>query len=167
MISKKTNPQRLLRAALLVGFAIYCLAVLYVLILSRIVIGRGTPDQPWIVRMRQHISLVPFRSIIGYIRGMFGGMNRSTVFINLFGNFVLLFPMGALLPTLWRPMRELPKCAAVMLAALFALELMQMLLEVGVFDIDDFIMNLSGGLLGWLAWRALSMSLPAARTRDR
>ncbi|MDD7209715.1 MAG: VanZ family protein [Lachnospiraceae bacterium] len=76
--------------------------------------------------------------------------------LNLVGNLLVFFPVGFLIPIL-----RLKKtgCIRIMIYSfLFSLciETLQLVTRVGVFDVDDLLMNTAGGLIGWsccqLSW---------------
>ncbi|MGY4385285.1 glycopeptide antibiotics resistance protein [Pedobacter sp. UYP24] len=104
-------------------------------------------------------NLVPFKTILIYLMGENGLMISG---INLIGNIVLLMPVGILLPLAFGTLNWSKRLAIAFLAG-FAIEATQVLLRVGIFDIDDVILNGLGVLLGYwifsIAVRKLS-SMP-------
>ncbi len=60
----------------------------------------------------------------------------------------LLFPMGFLLPWKMRGAHPGWSSAALLLVAVVMAERLQQLFTVGVFDIDDILLNFIGVLLG-------------------
>ncbi len=74
--------------------------------------------------------------------------------VNIFGNIAAFMPYGFLLPLLNRVYRKF--YIILILSVLFSLavETAQFLLKVGVFDVDDIILNSLGGILGYLVFRA-------------
>lgn len=102
----------------------------------------------------------------------------STQFRLLAGNILAFVPLGLLLPVV-RPRRpSLAGTAAIVLAATLAVEGGQLLVSVligGAYrssDVDDVLLNLVGGLLGYAAWRAIfaparpNLGAPAQASRD-
>ena len=90
-------------------------------------------------------NLLPFRTILPYLLGEKGWM---IAVINLAGNIVLLVPIGFLVPLVYRKMTW-RKTLALAFAAGFVIEGMQALLRVGIFDIDDVILNGLGVVVGY------------------
>ena len=97
-------------------------------------------------------NLLPFKTILPYLLGEKGLM---IAFINLVGNIVLLVPIGFLVPFINRNM--VWKESLVLAAATgFSIEGMQALFQVGIFDIDDIILNGLGVVLGYWIFRLLA-----------
>ena len=90
-------------------------------------------------------NFLPFRTILPYLLGKKGWMISV---INLAGNIVLLVPIGFLVPFVYRKMTW-KKTLALAVAAGLAIEGMQALFRVGIFDIDDVILNGLGVMAGY------------------
>ena len=78
--------------------------------------------------------------------------------INLVGNVGVFVPYGVLLPLLLKEGKLLFKSLCVFLGGVFALESLQLLTKRGSWDIDDFILNTVGFLLGYGLYRILKRS---------
>ncbi|RYG95950.1 VanZ family protein, partial [archaeon] len=71
--------------------------------------------------------------------------------INLAGNIALLMPVGFLLPFIYHKMTW--KTALILgVAAGLLIESAQVFFHVGIFDIDDIILNALGTVFGFLAF---------------
>lgn len=109
------------------------------------------------------VSFIPFKTIWTYVtdvmeqRWMLGLAVR-----NVFGNFILFYPMGIFLPCLFRNMRKLPRTVLFSFCTILAVEIVQLLLRRGIFDIDDLILNMTGWLFGYF-----TLSIPLLRKRMR
>ncbi len=90
-------------------------------------------------------NLVPFKTILPYLLGEHGFIIG---FLNIAGNIVLLVPIGFLVPFIYRDMTW-KKSLALAVAAGFTIEGMQAVLRVGIFDIDDIILNGLGVMIGY------------------
>lgn len=97
-------------------------------------------------------NLLPFKTILPYLLGEKGLM---IAFINLVGNIVLLVPIGFLVSFINQNMTW-KKSLALAVAAGFSLEGMQALFRVGIFDIDDIILNGIGVMVGYWIFRMLA-----------
>ena len=75
--------------------------------------------------------------------------------VNLAGNVVMFVPLGVLLPALWRSLRRLIRFLPAVVGVILAVELLQLVTRLGACDVDDFILNLAGALLGYLVWLAM------------
>lgn len=107
-------------------------------------------------------NLVPFKTILLYLllekRLMIAG-------VNLVGNVVLLMPIGFLIPFACRNMTW-KKSFALAVAAGFAIEGMQAVLRVGIFDIDDVILNGLGFILGYWAFTILAKMVRSMKPKN-
>lgn len=94
---------------------------------------------------------VPFKTILFYLMGSRGLLIGG---INILGNIVLLIPLGFLLPQVYR---TLPNNKALIIFSAFCLmiEAIQAYSKIGIFDIDDVILNLLGCMIGYWAYRYL------------
>lgn len=96
------------------------------------------------------INIVPFRTIMEYIKGANGTRSiDSTVIsrINLVANIGLFIPFGFLFPIC---VRKINNKYTVLVGAILSLtiEVIQIFVKRGT-DIDDVILNTAGVLIGW------------------
>jgi len=97
----------------------------------------GTHDGP--------ANCIPFKTIIPYLMGdggwLIGGMN-------ILGNIVLLVPIGFILPFIFPTINWKQKLAFAIITCLL-IETTQAILHIGIFDIDDVILNGLGVMIGF------------------
>ena len=147
----------------LVRLFLWILLILYSgVVFSLLLFGRGvlTDASPW-----EHIAttsnFVPFKTIAMQIAQYFTGENRGFALRNLGGNFFLLFPIGCALPCLFSSVNRWWKIVLGMTLFIALAELLQGLLCIGFVDVDDLLMNVLGGVAGYLLvkiplfWRLL------------
>ena len=138
------------RIVCLTLFILYVIAIIYFLLLSDIY-GRtgGYSDYRY--------NLIPFLEIKRFISSAVhgGSIQYVDVFINLIGNVVAFIPFGALIR--WVRNQKTGFWIAVLYTFLFslAIELIQLFTRVGVFDVDDLILNTCGGAIGYICYRIL------------
>lgn len=138
------------RIVCLILFVIYMIAIIYFLLLSDIY-GRagGYSDYRY--------NLIPFLEIKRFISSAVhgGSIHYADVFVNLIGNVVAFVPFGALIR--WVRNQKTGFFIAVLYTFLFslAIELIQLVTKVGVFDVDDLILNTCGGAIGYICYRIL------------
>jgi glycopeptide antibiotics resistance protein len=77
--------------------------------------------------------------------------------INILGNIVVFIPFGLLLPAYFK---KLKISVLVFISGLFFLEALQYFTKRGYFDVDDFILNLLGFLLGYGIYSCLGKRKP-------
>ena len=131
---------------------IYGYILLGILFLS----SRGyEPNTPLTEYIRFSSNIIPFKTISTYISALFtGSMNLNIPIENLVGNFILFIPMGIYLPYFIKKLNKLSIYVTVMTLLLFGIEVVQLVTRRGSFDIDDFILNMLGALLGYFIWKS-------------
>jgi glycopeptide antibiotics resistance protein len=97
-------------------------------------------------------NLIPLKTIFYYL-GSFNKLSPNVWFFNLFGNLLAFMPFGFLL--FFSGRNRLSYKRITVLSSLLSLfiETVQLGLGVGIFDIDDVILNSIGGLLGYCCAR--------------
>lgn len=138
------------RTICLILFVLYVIAIVYFLLLSDIY-GRvdGYADY--------RCNLAPFYEIARFWKSAVNGgsIAYKDVFINLVGNVAAFVPFGALIR--WVRNQKTGFWIAVLYTFLFSLgiEVIQLVTKVGVFDVDDLILNTCGGAIGYVCYRIL------------
>lgn len=94
------------------------------------------------------MNLIPFRTVMIYIRGI-RVVGPMAVVINILGNIGVFVPIGFLLPILWKRCRRLLQLTLIALCGSVFIEVTQGFFAVGVVDVDDVILNVTGALLGY------------------
>lgn len=80
--------------------------------------------------------------------------------MNLFGNLLLFLPWGLLLPCISEKMRSAKRFFAVTSAVIICIELVQLFTLLGACDIEDYLLNIIGALIGFAASRRLIANAP-------
>ena len=97
----------------------------------------GTHDGP--------ANWIPFKTIVPYLLGsggwLIGGMN-------IIGNIILLVPFGFLIPFVFTKINW-KQIIVVSILCSFIIEGIQAILHIGIFDIDDVILNALGIIIGY------------------
>jgi glycopeptide antibiotics resistance protein len=97
-------------------------------------------------------NFMPFKTILPYLLGDKGWIIAG---INLAGNILFLVPVGFLLPLVFNNMNWKIALISAVLSG-FLIEGMQVLWQVGIFDIDDVILNGLGVMIGYGIFMGLS-----------
>lgn len=119
------------KEALYIAFIVYLMSFFYVLTFE---------DVDW-----STANLVPFKEMFRFSLG-------SKMFIkNVFGNIILFVPYGFFLSYFVK----LKKVKIILLLSLFVSVIVEIIqYRIGrVFDVDDIILNVVGGAIGYLAYR--------------
>lgn len=95
-------------------------------------------------------NLFPFNTIKQFL---FSNFDSKVVITNIFGNIAAFLPMGFLLPVAFRKMDILVKVAMVTFTVSVVIEILQYITGAGTGDIDDIILNLTGGIIGFAIYR--------------
>lgn len=90
-------------------------------------------------------NYIPFKTILPYVLGENGFMIGA---LNIIGNIAFLVPIGFLLPFVFARIDWKKSLALAILSGMF-IELTQVVLHLGIFDIDDVILNGLGVMVGF------------------
>ena len=136
------------RILLWLAFAVYGVAVFAILFLGGRV-GRFPYDSIW-EYMKHSVNLIPFKTVFGYVRDVMANRWMLGLAIrNVLGNFILFYPMGIFLPCLFKKARTVKKTLLIALCTILSVEVVQLVFRLGIFDIDDLILNIAGWILGF------------------
>ena len=140
--------QKIARICLWAAFAVYGFALIYILFLSRI--GRYQYGS-FLEYVKYSVNLIPFKTVWGYVEDYIaeGPWVLTLAVRNIGGNFILLFPMGMFLPCLFPKTKNFRRTVLISFCTILCVELIQLLLRCGIFDVDDLILNISGWFLGF------------------
>lgn len=70
--------------------------------------------------------------------------------VNIVGNILAFAPYGFFLPLLNKKYRKLIYVILLSFTFSLAVEIVQLYLKVGIFDVDDILLNSIGGVIGYL-----------------
>jgi len=87
--------------------------------------------------------------------------------VNILGNVLAFAPFGFLLPQLNTKYRKFFYIAFLSLLFSLSVELTQMLLKVGIFDVDDILLNTIGGMLGYLFYAICNFYIRRYRIKNK
>lgn len=144
------NSRKRFRIICLILFALYVIAIVYFLLLSD-AYGRAEGY------VNYRYNIVPLQEIRRFVHSIMNGgsIKFMDVIVNLLGNVLAFVPFGALIR--WVRNQRTNFGIAVLYTFLFslAIELIQLFTKVGVFDVDDLLLNTCGGALGYAIYRIL------------
>ncbi len=72
--------------------------------------------------------------------------------VNIFGNILAFAPFGFVLPIISKDTRKMTHITLLSLEFSFTIELIQLIFRIGVFDVDDVLMNTLGGMVGGICF---------------
>ena len=126
-------------------FAVYWVALLWVMFISRI----GEAADTW------RMNLIPFETLRYYmhvLRHSTSTSLRLNALVNLLGNTAMFCPVGLLAPVLFPQLRKFWRCMLLTLVVVLILEIIQPMTGLGVGDVDDVLLNMIGAAAGYLIW---------------
>ncbi len=133
--------------------------VAYLSVVAAMVLGSLPIDARLIADMRTqdlaHNSFVPFATI----RDLVAAHPLAVVLRQLGANLLLLAPLGILLPALFPRFTTWRSTIGAIFAVSLSIETAQLLMSAvlgfsyKVSDVDDLLLNMIGGVLGWVAFR--------------
>ncbi len=128
-------------------FLLYFIVLFYFLFFSE-ELGRTYSERAY------HYNLIPFHEIKRFIiyRRILGW---KAVVLNIWGNIIAFMPFGAFLPIYASRCRKLWITVLYSFELSLLVELLQLVLKVGSFDVDDLLLNTIGGLLGYLVCKGV------------
>ncbi|APC47603.1 VanZ family protein [Virgibacillus halodenitrificans] len=144
--------EKFIKVILKISFMFYLVALVILLFIG----NRGYlyTDLTLLEYMKTSSNFVPFKTINTYFTAFVdNSMNRNIPIKNLVGNLFMFLPMGIYLPFLIKKIAGLGRFVLSMIVLLFFIEVIQLVTRRGSFDIDDFILNMIGALIGFAIWK--------------
>lgn len=138
-------------------FCLYLLVLIFVLLFkadlsffSRGHTGRhqGAFQEPG------NFNLKPLVTLRAYYLSFRNTGNLNSL-LNLLGNVLAFIPFGIFVPLLSRHKKTFLLTFLSASCLIFTIELVQLITVWGIFDIDDYILNIFGVILGWLMSRLI------------
>jgi len=145
------KPEKIMRHHVAVIFALY-LALLINFTFFDGSFGRTAGEHFSSMSLSEYFeqrgNLVPFRTVSRMTRALFAGNYRTSHYaVNIAGNLAAFAPFALFLPLLFKKCGKPGAFFAATSAAILAVEICQLLLRVGSFDVDDYILNMLGALI--------------------
>lgn len=138
---KEINKRRIIIIGWIM-FYIYILLLSYFLFFSEHY-GRDLVTEQYNLQLFKEIKrFIKYREHIGF----------EGFVVNIFGNVFAFAPYGFLLPLLNNRYRKFYIIAFLSILFSLLVETSQLILKVGVFDVDDILMNSVGGIIGYLSF---------------
>lgn len=129
-------------------FILYMVCVLYFLLVSE---GFGRTNSNG---YRYNLTL--FAEIKRFY-GLLGGSMNFRAIINLFGNVVCFVPFGLFVPYIFSKRFSFIRVVTATFIFSLCIELLQLYFMIGIFDVDDLILNTLGGAIGYIIYKIVSL----------
>lgn len=99
-------------------------------------------------------NFIPFKTIIEYFSFYYSGeINKNIIMYNVFGNLVLLAPLGFFIPYFFKKCRKLVCIIIAGVVCSLAIEVIQGIFGIGSFDVDDMLLNTIGVCVVYFVWK--------------
>ena len=99
--------------------------------------------------MQNSMNLIPFKTIIGYIKPL-NNVSSRIVITNILGNIIACMPFAFFLPVLFKKQNNIKVFTLTMILIVLIIESLQLITLSGSFDIDDLILNVFGAVILYL-----------------
>ena len=148
-MEKKLSEQtksRLTKARWLL-FYFYLILLSYFLFFSEHY-GRGSISEEYRYNLelfKEIKRFIKYREILGI----------ENFIVNILGNVLAFTPFGFFLPCLKKKYRRFILVAFLSILFSLMIESLQLYSKVGIFDVDDILMNSIGGMLGYMAFKVV------------
>ena len=139
-------------------FIIYMMITLYVVFFAE-QMGRKTGTA-------YRYNLVPFMEIKRFLRLMDGEW-KWTAWFNLVGNILCFIPFGMFLPAVCRWARTFVRTTILTVTFSMMIETIQLYLKIGIFDVDDLMLNTIGGIIGYCIYKIVQRLRAAFRKNNK
>lgn len=136
--------------------------IIYLYLLTKLILFKGGPVDFEVVRVQlmaflhqpdlihtRTVNLTPFQEISRDWNSL--SLHRPGTAIHLVGNVIAFIPLGMFIPMLMG--NKLLSGANVFLSSLLlslGYEVTQLLTGMGIFDVDDLMLNTLGGVIGYI-----------------
>ena len=145
---KKEKNQYLKKKITWLLFILYIIFLLSTTIYTKLISGTIYS------KLQIEANIIPFSSIIETITLLVTKSQGITYLFNyLILDMLLFIPLGIFLPILFSQTINIKRIILICLSISFIKELLQLLLNVGMFDIDDIILNVVGALLSYIIFK--------------
>ncbi|MBD5137184.1 MAG: VanZ family protein [Lachnospiraceae bacterium] len=125
-------------------FIAYILSVIYFMFIAE---GFGRND----TGAGYRYNVEPFAEIKRFYRVLKNGYNFKA-FLNLIGNIAAFVPFGMFLPMIKSKKTGLINTVIISFLFSACIETIQLYFKLGVFDVDDIVLNTLGGFIGYLLY---------------
>ncbi len=164
LLSKhKNNDNKPMRINLWIFFILYILLLVTLTLFDAMWGRNGLTFINWfseefVYFVKHSVNFIPFKTIIEFIKEFNSMYSSRTILLNLFGNFIALMPMAFFLPLLFKKESKFKNYLITIILIVLGIELTQLLTASGRFDIDDFILNVSGATLMYFILKMKSVN---------
>ncbi len=126
-------------------FSIYLILVVYVMFFAEN-FGRVSGSEEY------RYNITPFVEINRFMTLILNDLSNYKAWLNLAGNVVAFVPFGLFFPMLRNKHTGIINTVILTFVFSSMIEIIQLYTKIGVFDVDDIILNTLGGFVGYLIY---------------
>ncbi len=133
-------------------FVCYCAVMLWLLFVRY----RSVEVTDYWAQVSTRINLIPFSSMGSMLMTLKENPRLDVLWVviyNLGGNVIMFLPLGFLLPELWQQFRKFLSCVGAVAWIMTCVELIQLFTLRGFCEVDDVLLNVLGGAIGFGIWK--------------
>lgn len=109
-------------------------------------------------RIQYEDNLITVEPVLSTIKFIQGAMSWKDIVIIVVGNIVMFIPFG-FLGWIFPKLRDLKSLVFTFIPAITIVEGLQYFIRMGIFEVDDILLNTFGVYLGWLCSRLIEKRL--------
>ncbi|HHU53135.1 MAG TPA: VanZ family protein [Clostridiaceae bacterium] len=99
-----------------------------------------------------NFNLIPFNTIKLFIKSFLNNRNLTSL-LNVLGNILIFMPFGIFVQLFWPNRKSFLITFLSGSLIILLIEFVQLITVWGILDIDDYLLNIIGVILGWLLMR--------------
>ena len=96
---------------------------------------------------KNHVNLIPFHTVLGYIKDYNDNLNTIYLISNVYGNLILCMPFALFFPLLFKKQNKFINYFITIVLIVLGIELLQLITLSGCCDIDDVLLNTLGACI--------------------
>lgn len=159
-------------------FGLYSFIILFKLLFQRIIIRltdyyiNGDTFNRYVIApmdsksffdfLKYNTNVIPFKNTMTYINGA-DRFNLDVIVNNTLGNLLIFLPLGMFIPLLFKKYKGMSKIMATSIVISFSIEILQIALKIGQFDVDDVILNTFGAMIGFLLLKFINGAISLSK----
>lgn len=157
LLSKYLDNNKPMKINLYIFFGLYLILLITLTLFDSLWLRNGFNFSVF-DNIQDRINLVPFKTIMTFVKEFDSMYSTSQIMLNLFGNVCAFMPMALFLPLLFKRQNKAFQFVITLTLMILGIEFLQLITGSGRFDIDDLILNLFGAVLVYLLFKIKSVN---------
>ena len=157
LLSKYLDNNKPMKINLYIFFGLYLILLITLTLFDSLWLRNGFNFSGF-DNIQDRINLVPFKTIMTFVKEFDSMYSTSQIILNLFGNVCAFMPMALFLLLLFKRQNKAFQFVITLILMILGIEFLQLITGSGRFDIDDLILNLFGAVLVYLLFKIKSVN---------